>query len=91
MDMPVPVSNYQIAALTDSTGLGFYVIGGRDDPGNIVTTGLGFYVIGGRDDPGNIVTTVQVYYPATNTTAVIGTDPWPGKTRPVASPSRPRE
>jgi hypothetical protein len=60
VDMPVPVSNYQIAALTDSTGLGFYVVGGRDDPGNIVTT-------------------VQVYYPATNTTAVIGTDPWPGK------------
>jgi hypothetical protein len=60
VDMPLPVSNYQIAALNDATGLGFYVIGGRDDPGNIVTT-------------------VQVYYPATNTTAVIGTDPWPGR------------
>lgn len=61
VDMPVPISNYGIAALTDPTGLGFYVFGGRDANANIVTT-------------------VQAYYPATNTTAVFGTDPWPGKT-----------
>jgi len=61
VDMPVPISNYGIAALTDPTGLGFYVFGGRDANGNIVTT-------------------VQAYYPATNTTAVFVSDPWPGKT-----------
>jgi len=59
--MPVPVSNYQIASLTDGTGKGLYVIGGRDTAGNIITT-------------------VQVYYPATNTTATIASDPWPGTT-----------
>jgi hypothetical protein len=59
--MPVPVSNYGIAALTDPTGLGFYIFGGRDANANIVTT-------------------VQAYYPATNTTAVISSDPWPGTT-----------
>jgi len=37
--MPVPVSNYQIAALKDNVGvLGFYIFGGRDSVGNIVTT-----------------------------------------------------
>jgi len=61
IDMPVPVSNYGIAALNDATGLGFYIFGRRDANANIVTT-------------------VQVYYPATNTTAVITSDPWPGKT-----------
>ena len=35
-DMLVPVSNYQIAALTDSTGLGFYIFGGRDSLAQIV-------------------------------------------------------
>ncbi|HYT79489.1 MAG TPA: MarC family protein [Actinomycetota bacterium] len=60
VDMPVPISNYGIAALTDPNGLGFYVFGGRDANGNIVTT-------------------VQAYYPATNSTAVISSDPWPGK------------
>jgi hypothetical protein len=59
--MPVPVSNYGIAALTDPTGAGLYIFGGRD--ANAV-----------------IVTTVQAYYPATNTTAVISSDPWPGQT-----------
>ena len=61
-DMPVPVSNYQIAALTDASGK------------------LGFYIFGGRDANAAIVTTVQAYYPATNTTAVISSDPWPGQT-----------
>ena len=35
-DMLVPVSNYQIAPLTDSTGLGFYIFGGRDSLAQIV-------------------------------------------------------
>jgi hypothetical protein len=61
VDMPVPISNYGIAALNDPTGLGFYVFGGRDANASIVTT-------------------VQAYYPATNTTAVFGSDPWPGTT-----------
>src|SRR5437870_5724881 len=30
LDMPVPVSNYGIAALTDSHGLGLWIFGGRD-------------------------------------------------------------
>jgi hypothetical protein len=38
VDMPVPVSNYQISALTDAKGLGFFIFGGRDNVGNIVTT-----------------------------------------------------
>ena len=37
VDMPVPVSNYQIAPLTDSTGLGFYIFGGRNSLAQIVT------------------------------------------------------
>jgi hypothetical protein len=61
LDMPVPVSNYQISMLNDSTGLGLYIFGGRDANAQIIRT-------------------VQVYYPLTNTTAVINTDPWPGRT-----------
>jgi len=44
------------------------------------STGTGIYTFGGRDATGAIITTVQVYYPATNTTAVIASDPFPGKT-----------
>jgi len=62
IDMPVPVSNYQISALTDASGR------------------LGFYIFGGRDNLGNIVTTVQVFFPATMTTGVVTSDPWPGTT-----------
>lgn len=61
VDMPDPVSNYEIAVLKDKKGTGLYTIGGRDNDGAIVTT-------------------VQAYYPATNKTAVIKTDPWPGMT-----------
>jgi len=57
--MPLAVSNYQIAALTDANGK------------------LGFYIFGGRDNNGNIVTNVQIYYPATNTTATDSADPYP--------------
>src|SRR5438093_8093773 len=62
VDMPVPVSNYEISALTDASNV------------------LGLYIFGGRDSGGIIVNTVQAYYPVTNTTAVIATHPWPGKT-----------
>lgn len=42
--------------------------------------GTGLYVFGGRDAAGGVVTDVQVYYPASNTAAVVDTDPWPGTT-----------
>lgn len=63
VDMPVPVSNYHIAKLTDSTGVGLYTFGGRDSAGLCTDT-------------------VQVYYPATNSTATIATDPWTGEVNP---------
>lgn len=63
VDMPVPVSNYTIAMLTDANGVGLYIFGGRDSAG--ACTG-----------------TVQVYYPDTNTTATIATDPWTGEVNP---------
>jgi hypothetical protein len=60
IDMPVPISNYTINQLTDSTGLGFYVFGGRDSAG-VQTFG------------------VQVFYPATSTTAQLPpADNFPG-------------
>ena len=43
VDMPVPVSNYGIAALNDPTGLGFYIFGGRDANAAIVTTIQAYY------------------------------------------------
>src|SRR5712691_7958001 len=62
--MPVAVSNYGIAALTDASGkLGFYIFGGRTD-----------------DNGGTIVTDVHAYFPATNKTKLISSDPWPGTT-----------
>jgi hypothetical protein len=59
--MPVPISNYGIAALTDPNGLGLYVFGGRDANGALIDT-------------------TQVYYPASNTAAIVASDPWPGRT-----------
>ena len=59
VDLPVPVSNYTIAKLTDGTGVGLYIFGGRDSAGACTTT-------------------VQVYYPDTNTTAVLAADPFAG-------------
>jgi len=35
--MPTPVSNYSIAGLTDKTGFGLYIFGGRDASAGIVT------------------------------------------------------
>jgi len=43
-------------------------------------TGTGIYTFGGRDANGAIINTVQVYYPSTNTAAVVATDPFKGKT-----------
>jgi len=59
--MPVPVSNYQAVTVPD------------DGTGN----GLGFYIVGGRTGTGAQTTAVQVYYPDTNTTADILSDPYP--------------
>src|SRR3989442_1512193 len=42
-DMPVPVSNYGIAALTDPHGLAFYIFGGRDANAAIVNTTQVYY------------------------------------------------
>lgn len=63
VDMPVPVSNYHIAKLTDSNGVGLYIFGGRDSAGLCTDT-------------------VQVFYPGTNTTATVATDPWNGQVNP---------
>src|SRR5438445_332521 len=38
VDMPVPISNYEIAELTDAHGLGLYIFGGRDANANIINT-----------------------------------------------------
>lgn len=43
-------------------------------------TGTGLYIFGGRDATGVILNTTQVYYPATNQTRVVNSDPWPGTT-----------
>jgi len=42
-NMPIPISNYAIAALTDSHGLGLWIFGGRDDLGNLVTNVQVYY------------------------------------------------
>jgi N-acetylneuraminic acid mutarotase len=41
--MPVPISNYNIAVLKDSTGTGLYVFGGRDQDGAIIDTVQVYY------------------------------------------------
>lgn len=43
VDMPVPVSNYTIAKLTDANGVGLYVFGGRDSAGACTTTVQVYY------------------------------------------------
>jgi hypothetical protein len=43
VDMPVPVSNYTIAKLTDGTGVGLYIFGGRDSTGACTTTVQVYY------------------------------------------------
>jgi hypothetical protein len=43
VDMPVPISNYGIAALRDAHGLGLYIFGGRDANANIRNTVQVFY------------------------------------------------
>src|SRR2546421_2981859 len=71
----VAAKTYTFTGVTMPTPISNYGIAALTDP-----NGLGFYTFGGRDENGNIITTVQVYYPATNTTAVVATDPWPGIT-----------
>jgi len=41
--MPTPISNYEVAPLTDSHGLGLYTFGGRDQNGAILTTVQVYY------------------------------------------------
>jgi hypothetical protein len=43
--MPIPISNYQIAALQDANGLGLYVFGGRDASANIITDVQVYYPV----------------------------------------------
>jgi hypothetical protein len=43
VDMPVPISNYQIAALQDSTGLGLYIFGGRTANAELIDTVQVYY------------------------------------------------
>lgn len=65
--MPNPVSNYFISQIDD------------DGAGN----GPGLYVVGGRLGTGINTDAVQVYYPDTNTTQTIASDPVPGSVRAV--------
>jgi hypothetical protein len=43
VDMPVPVSNYQISMLRDEIGVGLYIFGGRDAAAQIVDTVQVYY------------------------------------------------
>ncbi len=43
VDMPVPVSNYTIAKLTDANGVGLYIFGGRDSAGACTTAVQVYY------------------------------------------------
>ena len=43
VDMPVPISNYSAAVLTDKNGVGLYTFGGRDGTGQILTTVQVYY------------------------------------------------
>ena len=43
VDMPTPVSNYEISALENSNGLGLYIFGGRDNTGAIITPTQVYY------------------------------------------------
>jgi Kelch motif protein len=42
--------------------------------------GIGLYIFGGRDGLGNLVDTVQAFYPGSNRTVIVSSDPWPGRT-----------
>jgi len=43
VDMPQPLSNYSVAVLTDSNGVGLYTFGGRDPAGDIIKTVQVYY------------------------------------------------
>lgn len=42
-EMPIPISNYEIAVLKDKTGVGLYTFGGRDANGKIIKTVQVYY------------------------------------------------
>ncbi|MEO0080650.1 MAG: hypothetical protein ABIK44_08260, partial [candidate division WOR-3 bacterium] len=65
VDMPKPVSNYDICYL-------------RDDYNLPAGDTYGLYIFGGRlgVSPNNPTDTVQVYYPVSNTARVLPTDPF---------------
>jgi hypothetical protein len=60
--MLIPVSNYTICILKDTTHPDTY----------------GLYIVGGRTQTGAFTRALQVYYPLSNTVAIIGTDSFPG-------------
>ncbi|MEO0090351.1 MAG: kelch repeat-containing protein [candidate division WOR-3 bacterium] len=60
--MLIPVSNYTICILRDTTHPDTY----------------GLYIVGGRTQAGTFTRAVQVYYPLSNNVAIIGTDSFPG-------------
>jgi hypothetical protein len=65
IDMPIPMSNYDICLL-------------RDDYDLAAGDTYGLYVFGGRMGTGANTDTVQVYYPRTNRTRKLLTDRYPG-------------
>lgn len=62
VQMPTPVSNYNICILKDNYS---------------VTDTYGLYIVGGRREGGPKTDVVQVYYPMSNTVRTITTDPLP--------------
>ncbi len=63
--MPAPISNYDICLLRDMHSL--------------PTDSFGLYIVGSRNAGGLNIDTVQVYYPKSNTTLIVSTDPFPGR------------
>lgn len=68
VDLPKPISNYDITLL-------------RDDYDLAAGDTYGLYIVGGRlsVSPNNGTDTVQVYYPVSNRARVLPTDAWPGR------------
>ena len=60
--MLIPVSNYTICILKDTTHPDTY----------------GLYIVGGRTQTGTFSRALQVYYPLSNSVGIIGTDSFPG-------------
>jgi len=68
VDLPKPISNYDITLL-------------RDDYDLAAGDTYGLYIVGGRlgVSPNNTTDTVQVYYPVSNRARVLPTDAWPAR------------